>query len=82
MVRWDADKNAYITGAVLAELKMTISNQVVQAVLDAWRKLIFPAVCFDFRCDLLLVWFSALFFDVWFWIISHTLAVVALTWFP
>ncbi|KAG2169956.1 hypothetical protein VTO58DRAFT_103877 [Aureobasidium pullulans] len=36
MVRWDADKNAYITGAVLAELKMTISNQVVQAVLDAW----------------------------------------------
>lgn len=42
MVRWDADKNAYITGAVLAELKMTISNEVVQAVLDAWRKLIFP----------------------------------------
>lgn len=52
MVRWDADKNAYITGAVLAELKMTISNQIVQAVLDAWRKLIFPCCfCFEFNCD-------------------------------
>jgi len=72
MVRWDADKNAYITGAVLAELKMTISNQVVQAVLDAWRKFVFPwCFCFDFSCDLLLVWFSALFFGVWFWIGLH-----------
>lgn len=52
MVRWDADKNAYITGAVLAELKMTISNQIVQAVLDGWRKLIFPCCfCFEFSCD-------------------------------
>lgn len=51
---------------------MTISNEVVQAVLDAWRKFMFPCCfCFDFSCDLLLARFSALFFDVWFWIGLH-----------